>query len=67
MEFDILKVELSRNDNTEARDNIMFITPKERKRLGINKSTLWHQQKTIKEGKKIRLYGRREQMGAGTQ
>ncbi len=34
----------------------MPITPEERKRLEMNKSTLWYRQKAIKEGKKIKLY-----------
>ena len=36
-------------------DNLKTITPQDRKRLGINKSTLWYMQKHIKEGKKIML------------
>jgi len=34
----------------------MSITPEERKRLKINKSTLWYRQKAIKEGKTIKIY-----------
>ena len=33
-------------------------TPEDRKRLGINKSTLWYMQKYIREGKRIKVYDR---------
>ena len=33
----------------------MSIDQEKRKGLGINKSTLWYQQKKIKEGKEIRV------------
>ena len=56
LEFEIPNMEISRNDNVELRNRIMEITPKERKKLGINKSTLWYRQKAIKESKKIKIY-----------
>jgi len=34
----------------------MSIDPDKRKDLKINKSTLWYQQKKIKEGKSIKIY-----------
>jgi hypothetical protein len=34
----------------------LAITPAERKTRGINKSTLWYQQKKLADGKKIKLY-----------
>ena len=37
-------------------DNLKTITPQDRKRLGINRSTLWYMQKHIKEGKKVKMY-----------
>jgi len=37
----------------------MSINPEKRKELKINKSTLWYQQKKIKEGKTIRVYNKR--------
>ena len=52
----------NRTDTMNVRGQIMAITPEERKRLGINKSTLWYRQKAIKEGKRIRLYGSRNGM-----
>ncbi len=35
-----------------------ILTQQDRKRLGINKSTLWYIQKYIKEGKKVKIYGK---------
>ena len=32
--------------------------PGERRRLGINKSTLWYQKKKVTEGKTLRVYGK---------
>jgi CRISPR-associated protein Cas1 len=37
---------------------VLSLTPEDHKRLGINKSTLWYMQKRIKEGKKIKVYGK---------
>jgi predicted transcriptional regulator len=34
----------------------MSIDSEKRKELGINESTLWYQQKIIKEGKEIKVY-----------
>jgi len=36
----------------------MSIDPEKRKELRINKSTLWYQQKKIKEGKAIKIYNK---------
>ena len=56
LSFDKFEIELNRKDNLDLRDKIISITPEERKRLGIGKSTLWYQQKRIKEGKTIKVY-----------
>ena len=56
LEFYIPEVKIDRNDDIEVRDKILSITPAERKRLKINKSTLWYRQKAIKDGKKIKIY-----------
>ena len=58
MEFAIPDIAIKRNDNSEIRDKIMSIDPEERKELKINKSTLWYQQKKIKEGKTIKIYNK---------
>lgn len=32
------------------------MTPDERRKLGINKSTLWYMKKNLKSGSKIKVY-----------
>ncbi len=56
LEFEIPEIKPYRNDDIELRNRIMAITPEDRKKLKINKSTLWYRQKKIKEGKQIKLY-----------
>jgi len=56
LEFMMPNIEIKRNDNSRVRDKIMSIDPEKRKELKINKSTLWYQQKKIKEGKTIKIY-----------
>jgi len=58
LEFSIPDIEIKRNDNSQIRDKIMSIDPEKRKELKINKSTLWYQQKKIKEGKTIKIYNK---------
>jgi CRISPR-associated protein Cas1 len=58
LEFRIPDIEIKRNDNSQIRDKIMSIDPEKRKELKINKSTLWYQQKKIKEGKTIKIYNK---------
>ena len=47
---------IERNDNPELRERILNMTSKERKQLGINKSTLWHIKKNLTDGKSPRIY-----------
>ena len=54
--FIIPKMTLNRNDNLELRERILNMTSDERKRLGINKSTLWYIQKNLSEGKTPKIY-----------
>jgi CRISPR-associated protein Cas1 len=49
---------IKREDRIELRDRIASLTAEDRKKLGINKSTLWYMQKKIKEGKIIKVYGK---------
>jgi len=56
LEFNIPLVQIKRAIETKQRDRILSITPEERKRLGVNKSTLWYQKKNIREGKRVKLY-----------
>ena len=58
LEFYIPEVKIDRNDDIAVRDKILSITPAERKKLKINKSTLWYQKKRITEGKRIKFYTR---------
>jgi len=54
-EFSIPGILIKRNDNYQIRDKIISIYPEKRKELKINKSTLWYQQKKIKEGRVLRF------------
>ena len=58
LDFDIPEIRIERVDNKGVRSMIMSIDPIKRRELGINKSTLWYQQKKIKEGKEIKVYKR---------
>jgi len=49
-------MKLNRNDNLELREKILNMTTEERKRLGINKSTLWQIKKNLSEGKTPKIY-----------
>ena len=49
-------MKLARNDNVELRKKILNMTLEERKRLGINKSTLWHIRKNLSSGKTTKIY-----------
>ena len=57
LEFKIPDITISRNDTIDMRNKIMSIDPEKRKALKINKSTLWYEQKKIKEGNVIKVYG----------
>ena len=58
LEFNIPEMRIERVDNKDVRSRIMSIDPIKRRELGINKSTLWYQQKKIKEGKEIKVYSK---------
>ena len=58
LEFSIPGILIKRNDNSQIRGRIMSIDPEKRKELKINKSTLWYQQKKIKEAKTIKIYNK---------
>ena len=55
-EYDIPKIKLNRNDNLELREKILNMTSDERKKLRMNKSTLWHIKKNLSDDKTIQLY-----------
>lgn len=54
--FNVPKMKLIRNDNVELREKILNMTTEERKRLGINKSTLCYIKKNLSEGKTPKIY-----------
>ena len=58
LDFKIPDIEISRNDTIDVKNRIMSIDPEKRKALKLNKSTLWYQQKKIKEGKTIKMYNK---------
>ena len=57
-DFVIPKIKLNRNDNVELREKILNMTSEERKKLGINKSTLWYIKKNFSEGKTSKIYNK---------
>ncbi len=56
IEFVVPKLEINRDDNLLLREKILSMSPEERKKLGINKSTLWYLKKNIKSKDKIKIY-----------
>ena len=58
LEFKIPDIAIVRNDTMDMRNKILSIDPERRKALKINKSTLWYQQKKIKNGKTIKMYNK---------
>ena len=58
LQFDVPEFVIKRDDNTDIRNKVLSLTPQDRKRLGINKSTLWYMQKHVREGRKIKVYGK---------
>ena len=57
-EFDFIipKMKLDRNDELKLREKVLSMTSDERKRLGINKSTLWYIKKNLSDGKTPKIY-----------
>ena len=58
LQFNVPMFEIKRDDNMNIRNKVLSLTPEDRKKLGINKSTLWYMQKHIREGKRIKVYGK---------
>lgn len=55
-DFAIPKMKLIRSDNLKLREKLLNMTPEERKKLGINRSTLWYIKKNLSEGKTSKIY-----------
>jgi CRISPR-associated protein Cas1 len=58
IEFVVPHVEIDRNDNLLLREKILSMSPEERRKLGINKSTLWYMKKNISDGKTRKIYSK---------
>ena len=56
LEIRVPPIKINRDDNLELRNKILSMSPEERKRLGINKSTLWYMKKNVKSKDKIKIY-----------
>ena len=55
-EFVVPKLEINRDDTISLRDRILALSPENRKKLGINKSTLWYIKRNISNGKSVKIY-----------
>ena len=58
LQFNVPEFKIKREDSIDIRNKVLSLTPQDRKRLGINNSTLWYMQKHIKEGKRLKVYGK---------
>lgn len=56
IEFVIPKIEIIRDDTISMRERILSMTPDERRKLGINKSTLWYMKKNLESKDKVKIY-----------
>ena len=58
LQFNMPEFKIKREDSMDVRSKVLSLTPEDRKRLGINKSTLWYMRKYVREGKRIKVYGK---------
>jgi len=56
IDFVIPNITIERNDFLFLQEKIIKMTPGERKKLDINKSTLWYMKKNLASGKNIKIY-----------
>lgn len=56
IDFKIPEFKIKNEDTLDFKGKILKMTPDERKKLGINKSTLWYMKKNIQDGKKVKFY-----------
>jgi len=56
LEIIIPTMNLDREDNLKLRERILSMNESERKRLGINKSTLWYIKNNLKKGNTVGIY-----------
>jgi len=55
-EFEVPVIQIQREDSLDIREKILKMTPDQRRKFGINKSTLWYMKKNLKSGKNIKIY-----------
>jgi len=58
LEIIIPTMNLDREDDLKLRERVLSMNESERKRLGINKSTLWYIKNNLKKGKTVDIYGK---------
>ena len=56
LDFKIPDFKIKNEDTLEFKEKILKMSPDERKKLGINKSTLWYMKKNIQDGKSVKFY-----------
>jgi len=56
IDFDVPKLEINRDDTILLKEKLLSMTPEQRKRLGINKSTLWYIKRNLESKDKIKIY-----------
>lgn len=56
IEFVVPHITINRNDDLQIREKILSMSPDERRKLGINKSTLWYVKRNISDGKSVKIY-----------
>ena len=57
-DFVIPQMRLKRNDDLELREKILNMSPEEREKLGINKSTLWYIKKNLAKNNTYTIYNK---------
>lgn len=58
LEFNVPKLTIANNDSLELRNKVLNMTLEERKRRGISKTAYWYMKKNLKDGKRIKFYGK---------
>ncbi|QLH06011.1 hypothetical protein [Nitrosopumilus ureiphilus] len=56
MEIKVPPIKINRDDGLELRNRILSMSNEERKKLEINKSTLWYLKKNVMSKDKIKIY-----------
>ena len=54
--FEIPQIKIEREDTVDIKEKILKMSPEDRRKLGINKSTLWYMKKNLASGKNIKIY-----------